>query len=271
MAKVGVRIRDGELRLIEPENIDIIYGDYIVYEFEDGIDCCQSIILPSNLLIEKGKISTVKFIRVATEGDYKQLIDKEQQELKAYSICKGKIAFHNLPMKLIKTLYSFDFSRLTFYFSANGYVDFRILLKDLTASFRRTRIMLRQIGVRDEASLIGGIGPCGRELCCSAFLKEFSSITLKLAKDQNLPPNPSKISGCCGRLMCCLNYEQSFYEEMKSKMPEIGSSIQTEQGKGKVVGHIVLKNILQVELEEENKIIEVPLSPKEVPIVPKES
>ena len=260
MARIGVRVNNfGELCLLEPSDITVSYGDYVVYDSEEGMNCSKCIILPSTFLIEKGNIPSVNFIRIATEADHKQMADKEQQEAKAYAVCKEKIVYHSLPMKLIKTCYNFDFSRLTFFFSANGYVDFRNLLKDLTAAFRKTRIMLRQIGVRDEACLIGGVGPCGKELCCSTFLKEFSSITLKLAKDQGLPLNPNKISGVCGRLMCCLNYEQYFYEEAKSKMPEIGSMIETEHGKGKVVGQLVLKNALQVELAD-SKVIEVPFN-----------
>ncbi len=174
-------------------------------------------------------------IRIATKKD-KLTVDENREAAKnAFQVCSEKIQAHSLEMKLVDVEYTFDRNKVLFYFTADGRIDFRELVKDLASVFR-TRIELRQIGVRDEAKMLGGIGPCGRILCCSSFLGDFEPVSIKMAKDQNLSLNPAKISGLCGRLMCCLKYENDLYEEAKQELPDIGKQITTPHGAGKVVG-----------------------------------
>lgn len=170
----------------------------------------------------------------------------------------SKVVEHKLDMKLVDVSYTFDRNKVVFYFTADGRVDFRDLVKDLAAIFR-TRIELRQIGVRDEAKMLGGIGPCGRMLCCSTFLGDFEPVSIKMAKDQNLSLNPTKISGLCGRLMCCLKYENDEYESAKEMLPDLGEMINTPGGKGKVVGLNILERVLQIELIEQERVLEYTL------------
>ncbi|MFQ5953366.1 MAG: stage 0 sporulation family protein [Candidatus Omnitrophota bacterium] len=190
-----------------------------------------------------------KIIRKANPWDEKQIAKNKAKTKDLMNICEQKIKEHNLPMKLVDAEYSFDRSKIIFYFTSESRVDFRDLVKNLASIFR-VRIELRQIGVRDEARLLGGFGPCGRKLCCMSFLKNFNPVTIKMAKIQNLPLNPSKISGLCGRLMCCLGYESKCYRELYKGLPKIGKEIKTEQGKGKVIAVNPLKRMVTVDLGE---------------------
>lgn len=259
MSTIGIRLRNGELRLLDPQDESLKRQDFAVYETEKGLGCSPVIALPSAVLTEHGNLPTARLVRKATPADLRQLDSKWSEEVKAHGICGEKIAAHGLPMKLIETVYTFDFSRLTFYYTADHRVDFRALLKDLTSTFRRVRIELRQIGVRDAAGILGGVGLCGRELCCSTFLKEFAPITIKLAKEQNLPMNPSKLSGLCGRLMCCLSYEHEMYKEIKSELPRVGATVRTPDGTGIVLEQLVMKESVRVEITDDLVVV-VPLS-----------
>lgn len=258
MSTIGIRLRNGELRLLDPQDETLERQDFVVYETEKGLDCSPVIVVPSAVVTEHGKLPSARLIRKASGADLKQLDSKWTEEVKAHGLCGEKIEAHGLPMKLIETVYTFDFSRLTFFYTADHRVDFRALLKDLTSTFRRVRIELRQIGVRDAAGILGGVGLCGRELCCSTFLKEFAPITIKLAKDQNLPMNPSKISGLCGRLMCCLSYEHEMYKEIKAELPRVGDRVATPDGTGIVLEQLVMKESVKVEITDDLVVV-VPL------------
>lgn len=199
-----------------------------------------------------------KVIRIADEKDKLTVAENKEKAEQAFGICEEKIAEHGLEMKLVDVEYTFDRNKVIFYFTADGRVDFRELVKDLAAIFK-TRIELRQIGVRDEAKMLGGIGPCGRMLCCSTFLGDFEPVSIKMAKDQNLSLNPAKISGLCGRLMCCLKYENDDYEIAKQQLPDLGDPIATPLGDGKVVGLNILERIVQIEIKERERVIEYTL------------
>lgn len=255
----AIRTRTGDLHVLDPQVESLTRGQFVVYETERGLDCSPVIPLASAMMTEYGKLPAVRFIRPATDQDMLQLDSKWREEARAHTLGAEKIAAHGLPMKLVETCYTLDFSRLTFFYTAENRVDFRQLLKDLTSTFRRTRIELRQIGVRDAAGMMGGVGPCGRELCCSTFLKEFAPITIKLAKDQNLPLNPSKISGLCGRLMCCLSYEHEMYMEIKQELPVVGSKVKVDEGVGLVIEQVVMKEAVKVEINDD-LVVEVPVS-----------
>lgn len=260
MTKIGIRMPSTkELRLVEDIDTSIsLQSDFIVYKDEEEITyCTKYILLPSALVIERSDIKKVKFIRFATDKDNKQLLNKEKEEEKAYNICKSKINVLNLSMNLIDAVYTFDFQRLTFYYYSEGRVDFRELLKELTATFRRTRILLRQIGAREEARLIDGVGTCGRTLCCSTWLKEFPLVNMKMVKNQNLPANPSKLAGLCGKLKCCLSYEDDMYSENKENLPEINSFIETEKGIAQIIKHYPLENKVQIKYYENNVIEDI--------------
>lgn len=190
-----------------------------------------------------------KIIRKANPWDEKQIEKNKEKTKDLMNICVQKIREHDLPMKLVDAEYSFDRSKIIFYFTSDSRVDFRRLVKDLASIFR-VRIELKQIGVRDEARMVGGFGPCGRSLCCAIFLKDFNPVTIKMAKTQNLPLNPSKISGLCGRLMCCLGYEHGCYRELSKGLPKIGKDIKTEHGKGKVIKVNPIKRTVTVDFGE---------------------
>jgi cell fate regulator YaaT (PSP1 superfamily) len=192
-------------------------------------------------------------LRVATPDDYRRKEANRAREESALEVCRRRIEARGLPMKLISAEYAFDGSQILFYFTAEGRVDFRELVKDLAAALR-TRIQLHQIGARDAAKLLGGIGPCGRGLCCATWLTSFEPISMKMAKEQSLFLNPTKFSGVCGKLMCCLRYEYETYREMKSQLPAIGTEVLTARGKGKVTGHNVLKEMVLVELPEAGEV-----------------
>lgn len=198
-------------------------------------------------------------LRVANEEDCQQVLENRLKEEEAFQTCADKIAKHGLDMKLVDVEYTFDKSKIIFYFTADGRVDFRELVKDLAAVFR-TRVELRQIGVRDEAKMIGGLGTCGRMLCCSTFLGDFEPVSIRMAKDQNLSLNPTKISGICGRLMCCLRYESDSYEDAKEIFPKAGDNVITPAGTGKVQSINVIKRSVRVEIVDTKQAEDFPLS-----------
>lgn len=215
---------------------------------------------------EEDLIASLKdVIRKATDEDIEKHKLNKSREEEALKICEEKVSKHSLNMKLIDVEYTFDNNKIIFYFTAEGRVDFRELVKDLASIFK-TRIELRQIGVRDEAKMIGGLGPCGRPLCCSTFLGEFAPVSIKMAKDQNLSLNPSKISGICGRLMCCLTYEEEVYRKTREKMPNVGSIVRTPFGEAEVIDNNIVKEFvkIKVKIDDEDTIQEVKISDLEL-------
>jgi len=246
---VGVRFKKaGKIYYFDPDNIDIKKNDYVIVETARGIEFGQAVIGIKEISEEEIVPPLKKVLRVATEEDIKINEENKRKEKEAFEICLKKIECHNLDMKLIDVEYTFDNNKIIFYFTAEGRVDFRELVKDLAAIFK-TRIELRQIGVRDESKMIGGLGPCGRALCCSTFLGEFAPVSIKMAKEQNLSLNPTKISGICGRLMCCLKYEHEMYEKILERLPSIGSIVMTPNGKGVVVETNTILEIAKVKVK----------------------
>lgn len=244
---VGVRFKQaGKIYYFDPVDIDVKQGDYVIVETARGIEFGQVMVGPKQVGEEKVTLPLKNVIRVATPEDRAQLAENKEKEKKALTICQQKVAQHNLDMKLIDVEYTFDRSKIIFYFTADGRVDFRELVKDLAAVFR-TRIELRQIGVRDEAKMIGGLGPCGRPLCCATFLGDFEPVSIKMAKEQNLSLNPVKISGICSRLMCCLKFESSSYRDTKADVPLIGSRVRVDGREGKIIENNVMKESLVVD------------------------
>lgn len=222
---VGVRFKKaGKIYYFDPEKKWINNGDFVIVETIRGIEFGQVVVGPKMVKEEDIVQPLKKVLRLATEEDIKRNRENKEKEKEAYDICFKKIEEHGLEMKLIDIEYTFDNNKVIFYFTADGRIDFRELVKDLAAIFR-TRIELRQIGVRDEAKMIGGLGPCGRHMCCSSFLGEFYPVSIKMAKEQKLSLNPAKISGICSRLMCCLNYEHQVYEENIKNLPDIGDKV----------------------------------------------
>lgn len=251
---VGVRFKPaGKIYYFDPGKLDLEQNDGVIVETSRGIEYGRVVSGPKEVAEEEVVSPLKQVLRKATEEDQQQLKENERQEQEAITICQEKIADHGLPMKLVGVEKTFDGNKLIFYFTAEGRVDFRKLVKDLAAVFR-TRIELRQIGVRDEAKMIGGLGCCGRELCCASWLADFDSVSIRMAKDQNLSLNPAKISGICGRLMCCLKFESEAYEQIKETFPGVGSRVYTPDGEGKVTGINIFKPSISVELKE-NKII----------------
>ncbi|AZR74417.1 stage 0 sporulation protein [Anoxybacter fermentans] len=226
---VGVSFKKaGKIYYFDPSDIDLRFGDKVIVETSRGIELGEVVIGPKEVEEDEIVQPLKKVIRKATAKDLEQLEINHKKEKEAYKICLKKIAEHGLPMKLIDVEYTFDNNKIIFYFTAEGRVDFRELVKDLASVFR-TRIELRQIGVRDEAKMMGGLGPCGLQLCCKTFLREFEPISIKMAKAQELSLNPAKISGLCGRLMCCLRYECDTYEDLKEEMPDIDEEIDMDE------------------------------------------
>ena len=238
---IGVRFKKaGKIYYFSPADFDIKRGQYVIVETARGIEFGECVIGIKEIS-EDEIVSPLKcVIRIADEKDIMKHRENKAKEIEALDICLKKIKEHNLDMKLIDVEYTFDNNKVIFYFTADGRVDFRELVKDLATIFK-TRIELRQIGVRDEAKMVGGLGPCGRPMCCSTFLGDFASVSIKMAKEQNLSLNPTKISGICGRLMCCLNYEQSTYEEIRKRLPKVGAIVKTEYGNGFVIGNSIVK------------------------------
>ncbi len=247
---VGVRFKKaGKIYYFDPGDLVIQKDDNVIVETVRGVEYGRAVIARKQVEDHDVVLPLKKVVRIADQKD-RMIVDENKQSARdAYEICNEKVNEHQLDMKLVDVEYTFDRNKVIFYFTADGRVDFRELVKDLAAIFR-TRIELRQIGVRDEAKMLGGIGPCGRMLCCSTFLGDFDPVSIKMAKDQNLSLNPTKISGLCGRLMCCLKYENEEYETAKQQLPDLGEMIVTPQGKGKVVGLNILERVLQVELKE---------------------
>lgn len=222
---VGVRFKKaGKIYYFDPEKKWINNGDFVIVETIRGIEYGQVVVGPKMVKEEDIIQPLKKVLRLATEEDIITNQENKEKEKEAYDICFTKIEEHGLEMKLVDIEYTFDNNKVIFYFTADGRIDFRELVKDLAAIFR-TRIELRQIGVRDEAKMIGGLGPCGRQMCCSSFLGEFFPVSIKMAKEQKLSLNPAKISGICSRLMCCLNYEHQVYEENIKKLPDLGDKV----------------------------------------------
>lgn len=245
-----VRLRNfGQTYFYNAQDINVKEGDYVIIEHDRGLDYGQ-IISPNEVTSGiKPNEPLKKILRPANESDLKQIEENRVKAKESFNTCLKKIEEYKLEMKLVQSEYSFDRTKIVFYFTAPGRVDFRNLVKDLAKIFK-ARIELRQIGVRDEARLFGGFGPCGRELCCAKFLKDFEPVTIKMAKEEGLPLNPPKISGLCGRLMCCLNFEYETYKILSKGLPRQGERIHTLQGKGKVIGVNVFKRTATVELED---------------------
>lgn len=249
---VGVRFKKpGKIYFFDPGKFKINNKDFVIVETTQGEEYGEVAI--SNRMVPDETITKPlkRVIRIANYKDKKHYEENKKKEKEAFEICKEKIKEHNLEMTLTDVEFKFDNSKVLFYFTADGRIDFRELVKDLAAIFR-TRIELRQIGVRDEVKRIGGNGICGRELCCCSFLGNFETVSIKMAKEQNMSLNPSKISGNCGRLMCCLKYEQDVYEEKIKKLPKIGAIVKTEDGEGIVEGVETLKERLRVKLKDDN-------------------
>lgn len=247
---IGVRFKKpGKIYFFDPDGKTVERGQYVIVETAMGKEYGEVMIANRQLPEEKIVAPLKKIIRIATEKDKKQNEQNKKDEKEAFKICEEKIKEYNLDMKLMDVEYKFDKSKLLFFFTADGRIDFRDLVKDLASIFK-TRIELRQIGVRDEVRRLGGNGVCGRELCCCSFLGNFDTVSIKMAKEQNVSLNPSKISGNCGRLMCCLKYEQEVYEEKLKKIPGIGSIVQTEDGKGEVCGIETLKERIKVKFKD---------------------
>ena len=260
---IGVRFRPaGKVYFFDPAGMDIKTGDHVIVETARGIEFGH-VVLGSRAVDESKVIQPLKpVIRMATAADEETERRNKEKEKDAFGICLEKIKKHNLQMKLIDAEYTFDNNKVLFYFTADGRIDFRELVKDLAAVFK-TRIELRQIGVRDETKIMGGIGICGRPLCCHTYLSEFIPVSIKMAKEQNLSLNPTKISGVCGRLMCCLKNEEETYEELNSKLPNLGDYVTTDDGlKGEVHSVSVLRQLVKVVVtvgKDEKEIREYPV------------
>lgn len=255
---VGIRFRPaGRIYYFDPQGQTFATGQYTIVETVRGVEAGR-VVIASKKIAESDLSDPLKpVLRLATEDELRMMLSYKSKEKEALVRCNERIAEHHLPMKLVEAEYTFDGSRLTFYFTADERVDFRALVRDLAATFR-TRIELRQIGARDQAKLQGGVGPCGKTLCCSSWITDFGIVSIKMAKEQGLPLNPSKISGVCGRLMCCLAYENENYIQAKQQMPQIGTMLHTPSGTGKVVSINVPQNSVEVMLES-GATIQVPV------------
>ncbi len=256
---IGVRFKKaGKIYYFDPGDNSIEVDSYVVVETVRGIEFGKVVITNKQVDEEDVVLPLKKVIRIAGEKDKRTVVENQELADKAFKTGTEKVIEHDLDMNLVEVEFTFDRNKIIFYFTADGRVDFRNLVKDLAAQFK-TRIELRQIGVRDEAKMLGGIGPCGRMLCCSTFLGDFEPVSIKMAKDQNLSLNPAKISGLCGRLMCCLKYENDDYETAKRDLPDIGQAITTPYGTGKVVGLNILERIVHIEMPEAERVIEYTL------------
>ena len=266
---VGIRFKKAcKIYYFDPADTNVDKGDFAIVETARGVEYGE-VVIGRREVTDKAIVSPLKqVIRKATPEDQEKLVENKIREKEAFNICLRKIKNHDLPMRLIDVEFTFDVNKIIFYFTADGRIDFRELVKDLASVFR-TRIELRQIGVRDEAKMLGGIGGCGRPLCCATFLGDFEPVSIRMAKDQNLSLNPTKISGICGRLMCCLKYENHMYckgngngngKRDRSDVPKMGAMVATPLGEGKVVGinrgqrmasvQLAPDNVIQVEWDE---------------------
>lgn len=246
---VGIRFKDvGKVYYFDPDATQFKTGDRVIVETARGVECGE-IALPNREVPDEEIVKPLRhIIRAATKEDLQTLAEHREKEKKAFAVCKEKILEHKLDMKLVAAEYTFDSSKILFYFTADGRVDFRNLVKDLAGVFR-TRIELRQIGVRDESRMLGGFGICGRPFCCNSFLGDFQPVSIKMAKEQSLSLNPTKISGTCGRLMCCLKYEQEAYDHLLRHTPKVGAVVETAEGRGTVVENNLLTGMLKIRLD----------------------
>ena len=258
---IGVRFqKNGRMVYFDAGTFTPGLGEYVVVETERGSDLGEVIMCAHHAEEDQLRSPLQHMIRPATEQDIQRATENRAKEAEAYSICQHKIQEHHLDMKLVSVECLFDSGKILFYFTSNGRVDFRALVRDLASVFK-TRIELRQIGVRDEARMLGGLGPCGRPICCGAFLNDFQPVSIKMAKEQSLSLNPTKISGVCGRLMCCLKYEQDHYEQTRKKMPRVGREVATPDGIGTVMELNIVKETVSVRITrgDENEIRQYPL------------
>ncbi len=256
---VGVRFkRIGPVHYFDPAGLELDIDDQVVAEGAHGTALGWVVIAPKQVLAAELTEPLKPVLRKATADDLKQAEDLRDSEQKALAQCAELVAKHELPMKLLAAEYNLDSSHLTIYFSAEKRVDFRALLRELGATFK-CRVELRQVGARDAAKSIGGLGKCGRPLCCVTYLSKFEPISVKMARDQDLPLNPERLSGACGRLLCCLNYEHEQYLNLKQKLPSVGQTVSTSHGKARVISCNPLKETVMVELESE-ATVELPLS-----------
>lgn len=253
---IGVRFAEvGKIYYFDPGKLEIELNDKVIVETARGVEFGE-VVLASREVEEKQITKPLKkVLRKADEKDLKKIEENRKKEKEALKTCNERIKKHKMDMKLIDVEYTFDGNKIIFYFTAEGRVDFRELVKDLASVFK-TRIELRQIGVRDEAKKIGGLGPCGRPCCCSAFLGDFQPVSIKMAKEQSLSLSPTKISGLCGRLMCCLNYEQEHYHDMCRKLPRVGHSVKTPDGSGEVAETNTLTGKVKVKMPLEDGTFE---------------
>ncbi len=259
MEVIGIRFREvGKIYYFDPDEFEINLQDYVIVETIRGVEFGEVVVIRKEVDEEDVVLPLKKVMRIATEADILTMTENTKLADEAFNIGVEKIVHHKLEMNLVDAEYTFDRNKVIFNFTAEGRVDFRNLVKDLAALFK-TRIELRQIGVRDEAKILGGIGPCGRMLCCSTFLGDFEPVSIKMAKDQNLSLNPAKISGLCGRLMCCLKYENDDYEQAKRDMPDLGEKIITPYGAGRVTDLNLLEQVIQIKIVEEETIIDYTL------------
>lgn len=246
---IGVRFKEvGKIYYFDPKNTKLNVGDMVIVETARGIEC--GVVALANKMIddEELKHPLKPLVRVATDNDRAHIKENKKREREAFKICEKKIAEHKLGMNLVDVEYTFDNNKILFYFTADGRVDFRALVKDLAAVFR-TRIELRQIGVRDEARMLGGLGVCGRPFCCHTFMGDFQPVSIKMAKEQGLSLSPVKISGTCGRLMCCLKYEQDAYTDLLKRTPKVGAIVKTPDGRGLVVENNLISGTVKVKLD----------------------
>lgn len=249
---VGVRFKKaGKVYYFDPDDIDVPFNDFVIVETARGIEFGHVVVGPKEIKEEEIVAPLKKVLRLALDEDFDIHRENKKKAEEALVVCEKKVREHKLDMKIVEVEYTFDNNKVIFYFTADGRVDFRDLVKDLAAIFK-TRIELRQIGVRDEAKMVGGIGPCGKICCCAQFLGEFEPVSIKMAKEQSLSLNPTKISGLCGRLMCCLKYEQEAYEEILKDMPEVGQIVITPDGKGPILYTYTLKRKVKVKVRLED-------------------
>lgn len=261
---VGIRFRNvGKIYYFNPKNYRMKIGDHVIVETARGVEFGKVVLGPKEVEEQEVVHPLKEVLRVATQADEEKEKQNRLKERDAFKICQKKIREHGLEMKLIDAEYTFDNNKVLFYFTADGRIDFRHLVKDLAAIFK-TRIELRQIGVRDETKILGGIGICGRCLCCHTYLSEFAPVSIKMAKEQNLSLNPTKISGVCGRLMCCLKHEQDTYEYLNEKLPNVGDFVRTTDGnKGEVLSVSVLRQkvrIVVTDKDDNKEVMEYPVS-----------
>jgi len=271
---IGVRFRSaGKVYYFDPGDLEYKRGQHVIVETARGIEYGE-VVTPNNVVKDEMVVQPLKkVIRLVTKEDEEMIKVNEEKEKEAFKICKEKIIKHKLEMKLVGVEYTFDNNKILFYFTSDDRVDFRELVKDLASIFR-TRIELRQIGVRDETKMCGGIGICGRGLCCNTFLSDFQPVSIKMAKEQNLSLNPVKISGICGRLMCCLKYEEESYQEIKDRLADVGEIVMTPEGQGKIIAVKLLREQFKVAVEkkEKNKVVRevITFKAEDVQVIPKD-